>query len=57
MALYLLTKLGIAIDNSTLLITKSPLSEIPPIGLSSSELGTTPLNISNLTSDSGTVNN
>jgi hypothetical protein len=54
---YLLIKLEMAIDNSTPLITKSPLSKIPPISLSSSKLGTIPLNISNLTLDSSTINN
>jgi hypothetical protein len=54
---HLLIKPGMAIGNSTPLMTESPLSEIPPMGLSGSELGTAPLNVSNLTSDSGAVNN
>jgi hypothetical protein len=45
-ALHLLIKLRMA-----------TLSEIPPIRPSGSELGTIPLNASNLTPDSGAVNN
>jgi hypothetical protein len=56
-ALHLLIKLRMATGNSTPLMTESPLSEIPPIRPSGSELGTIPLNASNLTPDSGAVNN
>jgi hypothetical protein len=54
---HLSIKPGMATGNSTPLMTESPLSEIPPIGLSSSELGTAPSNASNPTLDSGAVNN